>query len=214
MAVAALAARRRSRSAKALRRPEGVNQLVTMALTFPAMVMPLAIPAASRAARALALATRRDALRAGGGRSGHHRSGQGAPARGRAGSAGAARPQATPAAAARPAPLRRRAARPGRSTKPVFAGQALVADPALIENIAARPLPRIADDGRKPMTAYAAPAPRPENSASPLWCRAWASAPRRPAAALASLPPGVTLGFAPYAGDVQHWVIAGAPARP
>ena len=25
-------------------------------------------------------------------------------------------------------------------------------------------------------------------------------------AALASLPPGVTLGFAPYAGDVQHWV--------
>ena len=32
-----------------------------------------------------------------------------------------------------------------------------------------------------------------------------AAAPAMPAA-LASLPPGVTLGFAPYAGDVQHWV--------
>jgi polysaccharide deacetylase 2 family uncharacterized protein YibQ len=38
------------------------------------------------------------------------------------------------------------------------AGSALIADPALIENTPLGPLPRIADDGRKPMTAYGAPA--------------------------------------------------------
>ena len=41
-----------------------------------------------------------------------------------------------------------------------YVGKALVADPALIENSSYGPLPRIADDGRKPMTAYAAPALR------------------------------------------------------
>jgi len=44
-------------------------------------------------------------------------------------------------------------------TGPVFAGRVLVADPALIENSKYGPLPRIADDGRKPMSVYAAPAP-------------------------------------------------------
>jgi len=42
--------------------------------------------------------------------------------------------------------------------KVIMAGHALVADPALTENTKIGPLPRIADDGRKPMTAYAAPA--------------------------------------------------------
>ncbi len=35
------------------------------------------------------------------------------------------------------------------------AGRALIADPALTENTALGPLPRVADDDRKPMTAYA-----------------------------------------------------------
>ena len=48
-------------------------------------------------------------------------------------------------------------ASPLRITKPVYAGTALVADPALIEQTAAGPLPRIADDGRTPMQAYAPP---------------------------------------------------------
>ena len=39
----------------------------------------------------------------------------------------------------------------------VHAGGALVADPALIENTPQGPLPRIADDGRTPMAAYAPP---------------------------------------------------------
>src|SRR3954471_18062908 len=42
--------------------------------------------------------------------------------------------------------------------KVILAGRALIADPALIENSPQGPLPRIADDGRKPMAAYAAPA--------------------------------------------------------
>src|ERR1051326_8677680 len=45
-----------------------------------------------------------------------------------------------------------------RIDKPVYADHALLADPALIETSPQGPLPRIADDGRKPMAAYAAPA--------------------------------------------------------
>jgi uncharacterized protein len=48
---------------------------------------------------------------------------------------------------------------PGAIVKPVVAGKALIADPALIEQTQQGPLPRIADDGRTPMTAYAPPAP-------------------------------------------------------
>src|SRR5262249_22729828 len=44
---------------------------------------------------------------------------------------------------------------PARITKSLYAGAALVADPDLIEETAAGPLPRIGDDGRKPMGAYA-----------------------------------------------------------
>src|SRR5471032_3073692 len=36
-------------------------------------------------------------------------------------------------------------------THPLYAGGKLIADPALIENNDIGPLPRIADDGRKPM---------------------------------------------------------------
>ena len=87
----------------------------------------------------------------------------------------------------------------------MFAGSALVADPALIENSPLGPLPRIADDGRKPMTAYAAPAAAGKFRIAIVVSGLGISA-KATTAALASLPPGVTLGFAPYAGDVQHWV--------
>jgi polysaccharide deacetylase 2 family uncharacterized protein YibQ len=95
----------------------------------------------------------------------------------------------------------------GPVTKPVYAGKALLADPALVENTAQGPLPRIADDGRKPMTAYAAPAPLPGKKfkiaivVSGLGMSALATK-----AALDALPSGVTLGFAPYASDVGQWV--------
>ncbi len=96
-------------------------------------------------------------------------------------------------------------AAPAAITKPVFAGSALVADPALIENSPLGPLPRIADDGRKPMTAYAAPAAAGKLRIAIVISGLGISA-KATTAALASLPPGVTLGFAPYSTDVQHWV--------
>ncbi|MGH6827379.1 MAG: divergent polysaccharide deacetylase family protein [Rhizomicrobium sp.] len=89
--------------------------------------------------------------------------------------------------------------------KPVFEGRALVADPALIENTPEGPLPRIADDGRRPMTAYAAPAASGKFRIAIVVSGLGLSA-RATGLALKDLPPGVTLAFAPYAGDVQHWV--------
>jgi polysaccharide deacetylase 2 family uncharacterized protein YibQ len=89
---------------------------------------------------------------------------------------------------------------------PLYAGTALVADPALIETTDNGPLPRIAADGRTPLQAYAAPVgdatkPRIAIVISGLGISAKATA-----AALAKLPPQVTLAFAPYASDVQSWV--------
>ena len=89
--------------------------------------------------------------------------------------------------------------------KPVFAGRALIADPALIENTPQGPLPRIADDGRTPMAAYAAPALTAKLRIAIVVSGLGLSA-KATAAALAALPPAVTLGFAPYASDVQHWI--------
>jgi hypothetical protein len=95
---------------------------------------------------------------------------------------------------------------PAEVTQAVYAGSALVADPALIEKTDNGPLPRIAADGTPPQRAYAAPAlangkPRIAIVISGLGISA-----RMTAAALASLPPQVTLAFAPYASDVQRWV--------
>ena len=109
-----------------------------------------------------------------------------------------------------PSPAGRWRRRRRRSTKPIYAGNALLADPALIENTAQGPLPRIADDGRKPMTVYAAARRRRQVQASPSWCRAWACQRQGHQGGAGGLPAGVTLGFAPYAGDVGHWVSAGA----
>ena len=101
----------------------------------------------------------------------------------------------------------------GPVTQPVYAGKTLLADPALVENTPQGPLPRIADDGRKPMTAYAAPVGDGGKKfkiaivVNGLGMSALATK-----AALDALPSGVTLGFAPYASDVSQWV-AQARAR-
>src|SRR6185312_9187181 len=89
--------------------------------------------------------------------------------------------------------------------KPVFAGRALIADPALIENTTQGPLPRVADDGRKPMAAYAAPAATGKFRIAIVVSGLGLSA-KATGAALTGLPPAVTLAFAPYASDVQRWV--------
>lgn len=95
---------------------------------------------------------------------------------------------------------------PPQITQSIYAGRALVADPALIESTPNGPLPKIAADGTPPLRAYAAPAldngkPRIAIVISGLGMSA-----KQTAAALASLPPQVTLAFAPYATDVQRWV--------
>jgi polysaccharide deacetylase 2 family uncharacterized protein YibQ len=94
----------------------------------------------------------------------------------------------------------------GRVTQPIYAGKALLADPALVENTAQGPLPRIADDGRKPMTVYAGAAPAGAKFKIAIVIDGLGQSATATKAALDALPAGVTLGFAPYAGDVGKWV--------
>src|SRR5581483_8896989 len=89
-----------------------------------------------------------------------------------------------------------------RVTQPIYAGKALLADPALIENSAQGPLPRIADDGRKPMTVYAGAAPAGAKFKIAIVVNGLGLSAIATKAALDGLPVGVTLGFTPYAGDV------------
>ncbi|MCP5412451.1 MAG: divergent polysaccharide deacetylase family protein [Alphaproteobacteria bacterium] len=96
-------------------------------------------------------------------------------------------------------------------TKPVYAGKALLADPALIQNTKQGPLPRVAEDGRTPMQAYAAPAADGKARIA-IVVRGLGISASATKAALDSLPAGVTLAFAPYAQDVSKWV-AEARAR-
>jgi len=94
----------------------------------------------------------------------------------------------------------------GPVTKPIYAGKALLADPALAENTAQGPLPRIADDGRKPMTAYAVPVTSAKKFRIAIVVSGLGMSALATKSALDALPGGVTLGFAPYAGDVGQWV--------
>jgi polysaccharide deacetylase 2 family uncharacterized protein YibQ len=91
-------------------------------------------------------------------------------------------------------------------TRAVYAGAALVADPALIESTPNGPLPRIADDGRTPLAVYAPPVVPDKRPRVAIVVSGLGISARMTAQAIASLPPQVTLSFAPYAGDVQHWV--------
>jgi polysaccharide deacetylase 2 family uncharacterized protein YibQ len=95
---------------------------------------------------------------------------------------------------------------PANVTRPVLAGRNLVADPALIEQTAQGPLPRIAADGRMPMTAYAPPVLPTRNPRIAIVVSGLGISARATAAAIQGLPPGVTLAFAPYENDVQRWV--------
>jgi polysaccharide deacetylase 2 family uncharacterized protein YibQ len=90
--------------------------------------------------------------------------------------------------------------------KAIYAGTALIADPDLIETTPNGPLPRIADDGRSPMNAYAPPVPNVQGPKIAIVVSGLGISAKATAAALATLPPGITLAFAPYADDVQRWV--------
>jgi uncharacterized protein len=94
----------------------------------------------------------------------------------------------------------------GPITQPLYAGKALLADPALIENTNQGPLPRIADDGRKPMSVYAGAAPAGAKFKIAVVVSGLGLSAIATRSALDALPSAVTLGFAPYAGDVGKWV--------
>jgi polysaccharide deacetylase 2 family uncharacterized protein YibQ len=94
---------------------------------------------------------------------------------------------------------------PQTIAKQVYAGAALVADPALIETTSSGPLPRIADDGRTPMAAYAPPVAKASGPRIAIVIGGLGISAKATAAAIANLPPAITLSFAPYSNDVQRW---------
>lgn len=95
---------------------------------------------------------------------------------------------------------------PANIAKPIYAGANLVADPDLIEQTPAGPLPRIADDGRSPMNAYAPPVPNTQGPRIAIVMTGLGVSAKATQAAIANLPPAITLAFLPYADDVQRWV--------
>jgi polysaccharide deacetylase 2 family uncharacterized protein YibQ len=114
-----------------------------------------------------------------------------------------------------PAPVLRLETAPDTPMPPVtktqYAGRALIADPALIENSRLGPLPRIADDGRRPMNAYAAPAADGKLKIAIVMTGLGLSA-KATQAALSGLPSAVTVGILPYASDAPHWLSAARAA--
>lgn len=95
---------------------------------------------------------------------------------------------------------------PANITKPIYAGASLLADPDLIETTPDGPLPRIGDDGRSPMTAYAPPVPNVQGPRIAIVVTGLGVSAKATQAAIANLPPAITLAFLPYADDVQRWV--------
>ncbi len=99
------------------------------------------------------------------------------------------------------------AAPPPALPQPRFVNGNLVSDPALLAQTPDGPLPVIAADGRAPLQAYArafnAADTRPRVAIVIGGLGISASATKL---ALDHLPPAVTLSFAPYASDIQHWV--------
>jgi len=99
------------------------------------------------------------------------------------------------------------AAPPPAQPQPRFVNGNLVSDPALLEQTPDGQLPVITADGRAPLQAYARPfdaadtRPRIAIVIGGLGIRASATK-----LALDHLPPAVTLSFAPYVSDIQHWV--------
>lgn len=95
----------------------------------------------------------------------------------------------------------------GPQQQPVIAESALVANPDLIETTPQGPLPRIANNGTMPMRAYAPPFVATNQPKIAIVISGLGISAKATTLALSNLPPGVTLAFAPYAGDVQHWVV-------
>jgi polysaccharide deacetylase 2 family uncharacterized protein YibQ len=80
-------------------------------------------------------------------------------------------------------------------------------DPRLSEQVGGLVLPRIGSDGTRPMTAYARPTAgmldaRPKVA---VLIGGLGISENATNEAIAKLPPDITLGFAPYGGDLERW---------
>ncbi len=83
-----------------------------------------------------------------------------------------------------------------------------VPDPALVEQTADGPLPKISRDGRKPWQVYARPVPSGTQSDRriALVVSGMGISESATAHAIKVLPPEVTLSFAPYGAGLQEWI--------
>ena len=102
-----------------------------------------------------------------------------------------------------------RAGAAGNAVSLIAANGAVISDPQLIEMSADGPLPKIANDGRTPMTVYSRRIdksdPRPKIVVIVGGLGLSASLTQ---AAIDMLPPGITLSFTPYGSSLQGMVSA------
>ena len=84
----------------------------------------------------------------------------------------------------------------------------VVPDPALVENTAQGPLPKIGPKGRKPWRVYARPVPQglPPKGRIAIIVSGMGISESATAHAIDTLPPEVTLSFAPYGPHLQDWI--------
>ncbi len=92
------------------------------------------------------------------------------------------------------------------ATLPPLSGGLNIANPALLEKTADGYLPRISDTGIWPLHAYATPVAAGNRPRIAIVIGGLGISAKATTAAVNLLPAAVTLAFAPYANDVQHWV--------
>lgn len=95
---------------------------------------------------------------------------------------------------------------PAINLPPPPAGGLAIANPAVLEKTPEGYLPRVAESGLTPMQAYGAPVAAGNRPRIAIVISGLGISAKSTQAAIAGLPAGVTLAFAPYANDVQRWV--------
>jgi uncharacterized protein len=123
---------------------------------------------------------------------------------------GASQPTPAPASAEPPQQV---ALPPAPATKPQVSAPAKVEplfpapDPALVERSAIGPLPTVGPDGRKPWQVYARPFDRSDRRPRiAVLVTGLGLSGAATEAAINDLPGGVTLGFNPYAPQINDWI--------
>ncbi|MGB0632194.1 MAG: divergent polysaccharide deacetylase family protein, partial [Alphaproteobacteria bacterium] len=126
----------------------------------------------------------------------------------------AAPPAEKQAARTTPQPLEKRRARPDIPIMPKALPRVVpddplppAPDPALVQSTAIGPLPRIADDGRRPMDVYAKPFNRADKRPRiGIVVTGLGLSDAATESAIQGLADGVTLAFAPYSSKLNEWI--------